>query len=78
MQINCPDNGAIRIPESAPVRPSLCIELLQLVLCCGTAEVADLISHSLSTLLGCALAEMILHVKQTMKSIKNRKNNGRT
>lgn len=35
---------------------SLCIEILQYLLRCGTAEIDDLISNSIGTLLGCTMA----------------------
>lgn len=43
---------------------TVCIELLQLVLRCGTAEIDDLISNGLGTLVGCCSAVAVRLIDQ--------------
>lgn len=51
---------------------SLCIEVLQLVLRCGTTEVDDLINNSLGTALGCIAAGLLRLGEIVAAKVKNR------
>ncbi|MBO5128765.1 MAG: VanZ family protein [Oscillospiraceae bacterium] len=51
---------------------SLCIEILQFLLRCGTAEIDDLISNSLGTLIGCLIAGIVIIIADRHRKLNKK------